>query len=232
MNAVTNLIDSVALRRAPSGAAKTAILALTLLAWMLGPRPSLAEMDAGEFLTSFGQRAVSELNDTGLNETQREDRFRTLFNEAVDLPAIGRFILGVNWRSATKQERADFLSVFEDIALQRFLPVFTRQTDQYAGTGFEIVEVRESETRKGHFFVRALVEREQGEPARLVWRIRKRDDQYKILDVSAEGVSMVLMLREEYGSAINQTGSVAGLVDLMREKVRAGVFVPKPTQTQ
>lgn len=186
----------------------------------------LAATDAGQFLTSFGERAVKELNDETLNETQRETRFRELFNEAVDVPAIGRFILGTHWRTASPQEREDFLVVFEDIALQRFLPLFTQQSDEYDGNSFEITEVRHSDSNKKHIFVHANVDRAGGEPARLVWRVRERDGQFKILDITVEGISMVLALREEYGSAINQTGSVEGLVELMREKVQSGAFTP------
>jgi phospholipid transport system substrate-binding protein len=186
-----------------------------------------AATNAGDFLVSFGQRAVKEINDTSLSEAERERRFRELFNEAVDVPAIGKFILGPHWRRATARERADFLAVFEDIALQRFLPMFTRQTDEYAGKSFDIVEVRRAENNREQVFVRALVAREQGAPVRLIWRIRERNDEFKILDISAEGLSMALTLRQEYNSAIKRTGGVGGLVALLRSKVRAGAFAPK-----
>lgn len=183
--------------------------------------------DADEFLISFGRRAVQELNDETLSEAAREQRFRELFEEAVDLPAIAKFILGIHWRNATKQERADFLAVFEDIALQRFLPMFTRQSEEYAGKSFDIVEVRRDKNNRQLVFVSVKVEREQGEPIRLVWRIRQREGQYKILDITAAGLSMALTLRQEYRSAIKQVGSVAALVVKLRKKVRAGAFAPK-----
>lgn len=182
---------------------------------------------ADQFLVSFGKRAVQELNDETLSEAARERRFRELFEEAVDLPAIAKFILGSHWRKATKQERGDFLAVFGDIALQRFLPIFTRRTDEYAGKSFDIVEVRRDKNNKELVFVSVRVVREQGEPIRLVWRIRERNDQYKILDVTAAGLSMALTLRQEYRSAIKQAGSVAALVTKLRDKVKAGAFAPK-----
>jgi len=186
-----------------------------------------AAANAGDFLVSFGQRAVKEINDASLSEAERERRFRELLNEAVDLPAIGKFILGPHWRRATAQERTDFLAVFEDIALQRFLPMFTRQSDEYTGKSFDIVEVRRAEKNREHIFVRAEVAREQGAPVRLIWRIRERDNRFKILDISAEGLSMALTLRQEYNSAIKRTGGVGGLIALLREKVKAGAFAPK-----
>lgn len=191
------------------------------------PGPATAGQSADQFLISFGKRAVQELNDETLSDAAREQRFRELFREAVDLPAISKFILGIHWRKATKRERADFLAVFEDIALQRFLPIFTRKSEEYAGKSFDVVEVRRDQNNKQLVFVSVRVEREQGEPIRLVWRIRERNDRYKILDITAAGLSMALTLRQEYRSAIKQAGSVAALVAKLRQKVKAGAFAPK-----
>lgn len=191
--------------------------------------PGLAAtaQSADQFLVSFGKRAVQELNDETLGEAAREKRFRELFEEAVDLPAIAKFILGIHWRKASTRERADFLAVFENIAMQRFLPIFTRKTDEYAGKSFDIVGVRRDKNNKELVFVSVRVVREQGEPIRLVWRIRQRNDRYKILDITAAGLSMALTLRQEYRSAIKQAGSVAALVTKLRQKVKAGAFAPK-----
>lgn len=200
---------------------------LMLVAAALGGPAAAAPADAGQFLITFGQQAALELNDTALTESERDRRFRDLFNQAVDVSAIGRFILGSHWRRATAREQADFLAVFEDIAVQRFLPIFTRRSDEYRGKSFEIVEVVRDEARGGHIFVTARLDRDNAPPVSLVWRMREEDGSYKILDVSAEGLSMILTLRQEYGSAIRQSGSVAGLVAMLREKVAAGAFAPK-----
>jgi len=129
--------------------------------------------------------------------------------------------------SRSEQEQKDFLLAFQDFAVQRFLPMFTRQSDEHQGKGFEIVDIRPVDSGKGQVFVRTLVVREQGAPARLTWRIREKGGQFKIIDVSAEGVSMVLTLRQEYKSVIRRTGGVGGLVDLMREKLQSGAYAPK-----
>lgn len=213
--------------RRPAGRRIAFGLVLVLAVATAAGDRAFAAANAGDFLVSFGQRAVKEINDASLSEAEREQRFRELLNEAVDLPAIGKFVLGPHWRRATAQERADFLAVFEDIALQRFLPMFTRQTDEYAGKSFDIVEVRRSERNQELVFVRVQVAREQGAPVRLIWRIRERDSEFKILDITAEGLSMALTLRQEYNSAIKRSGGVGGLVEQLRKKVEAGAFAPR-----
>ena len=206
-------------------------LSVTAIIWLAqGPAAANTEQ-AGEFLISFGKRAVEELNDEALTQPERDQRFRELFNEAVDVRTIGKFVLGAHWRRASKDERTEFLAVFEDIAVQRFLPMFTRRTEEYSGSSFEIVDVKRDESKGGHIFVTAQVLRENNEPIMLVWRMRERNNRFKILDISAEGLSMALTLRQEYNSAIKNLGSVTKLVLLLREKLAAGAFAPKPATT-
>ena len=216
-------------RRVPPLARLTAALLTAALVWLADGRGMAATtQEAGEFLVNFGKRAVEEINDEALSPAVRDKRFRELFNEAVDVRTIGKFVLGAHWRRATKQERADFLRVFEDIAVQRFLPMFTRDDHEYSGSGFEIVSIKRDESKGGHIFVTVVIFRDQQDPINLIWRMREREDRFKILDISAEGLSMALTLRQEYNSAIKKLGSVTKLVVLLREKLDAGAFAPKP----
>ena len=178
--------------------------------------------DAGAFLTNLGERAVVELGDQSLNEAERERRFRDLFNESVDVPAIGRFVIGPHWRRATEDEKTGFLKVFEDAIVQRFLPLFA----EYSGETFSIGRIRQDANNPEHLFVTTSIVQTNGEPVDVEWRVRQRDGSYQILDIIAEGVSMAITLRQEYSSVIRQSG-VSGLTAQLREKVEAGAFVLK-----
>ena len=208
----------------------TAFLLLSLgLASLALPVRAQTVTDASEFLISFGQRATKELNDPALGERERASRFRELLREGVDVPAIGRFILGPRWRRATEAERSDFLAAFEEIVLQRFLPMFTGKSDAYKGTHFQIIDTRPVGNSDDQVLLRTRIERPQGPPAELVWRISKTGQIFKILDISVQGLSMALTLREEYGAAIKRLGGVGGLVKVMRQKLQKGAYAPKAT---
>lgn len=184
----------------------------------LAERPS----DAGAFLTNLGERAVDELGDSALDEAERERRFRSLFNESVDVPAIGRFVIGPHWRRATEDEKSAFLRVFEDAIVQRFLPLFA----EYSGETFSIGRIRQDANNPMHLFVTTSIVQTNGEPVDVEWRVRDREGEFQILDIIAEGVSMAITLRQEYSSVIRQSG-VDGLTSQLRKKVEAGAFVLK-----
>ena len=206
--------------------AVSGLLLMFFVASTGGSRDVQAAEDAGAFLVSFGQDAAEQLNDPNLSEDERAARFRELLNEAVDLEAIVKFVLGRHWRAASEQERADFEEVFEEIALQRFLPMFTQSDSEYRGESFDILEQRPSTHAEDQVFVHTQVQRPEGPPVVLIWRVRERDGGFKVLDVSVEGISMALTLREEYGSVIRQQGGVGPLVALLRDKLAAGAYAP------
>jgi phospholipid transport system substrate-binding protein len=173
--------------------------------------------EAGEFLSSMTGRAIAQLTDENLPLSERKVRFRVLFRENFDVPAVGRFVLGRYWRRAKPEVRETFLSVFEEVMIQRFAPKFAG----YAETKFEISRVRALD-QPGHFVIRSRISPDRGEAIEIDWRVRERDGQFKILDVIGEGISMALTLRSEYASAIKDSGGrVEGLIDRLRTQVES-----------
>ncbi len=193
------------------------LLGIAVLAASPGRGHAAATEDARAFLASLTDRAFAQLTDEALSMPERRQRFRILFREHFDVPAIGRFVLGRYWRKAKPPVRKDFLSVFEEIMVQRFAPKFAN----YAETKFEIGLVRPLR-EKGQYLIASTVVRAEGEPLKIDWRVRDKDGRLKILDVLGEGVSMALTLRSEYASAIKDSGGrVEGLVDKLRARIES-----------
>ncbi len=53
--------------------------------------------------------------------------------------------------------------------------------------------------------------------AKVNYRIRKDGDDFKVVDIVAEGVSLALTLRQEYAAVIERSnGKVEGLIERLR----------------
>lgn len=171
--------------------------------------------DAGAFLTDLSQRAKIQLNEPGLLQVEKERRFRVLLNQGFDIEAISRFILGRYWRRAKEPDRRKFIQVFEDSLVFRFLPVFSNFSEDALLFG----KVRPFGNRSDLFNVESEFKRSEGPPVRLNWRIHKGPKGYRILDILAEGISVAVTLRSEYGSVLKQNGgSVSALNKTLRDK--------------
>lgn len=177
--------------------------------------PGLAQAASpGNFLTELTDRAVAQLTEPGLAEAERKLRFRSLLKDAFDLPVIGRFVLGRYWRRADEAQRNDFLDAFEDMMLHRFLPLFS----EFSSDKFDVGASRPYKSNPDFVSVESKLRRENGEPIRVNWRVRKHGDSYKIVDIVAEGVSIAVTLRSEYVSVLKRNGGdIGALTQFLRE---------------
>ena len=191
-----------------------AIVLLVLAVGLVPPKHVGAkEADAGAFLQALSRDASARLGQVDLSDAEKEANFRKLFHSAFDVPAISRFVLGKFWRRASEDQRSDFMAVFEELHMRRFLPLFAK----YDAEAFKVESVVAEEKKPNFFKVSSRIIRAEGEPLSVVWRVRDTGESYKVLDIVAEGVSMAISLRHEYGAVAKARG-LDGLLEEMRSK--------------
>jgi phospholipid transport system substrate-binding protein len=186
---------------------------------VLSGRPGIADANVSpsEFIASLGDRAVSALTGRELSREERETRFRELLDNHFDVPAIGKFVLGRYWRTATDEEKQEFLKLFEELLVKSY----ARRFAEYSGESFEVRNVRDE--ANGESLVQSLVVRPGAENIRVDWRLRADNSDFRILDVIVEGLSMAVTQRDEFASVIqSKGGKVAGLLEVLRQKVGQG----------
>ena len=174
---------------------------------LFAPQRASSAATAGDFLVGMSETAITQLSEKDVSQTEKEAQFRELFGKAFDIPRISKFILGVNWRSASAEQREAFINAFEESNTRRFLPFFA----DYGGEKFEVLKERQDTNNPKVFFVSSKINRPRGEPIKVEWRLYETDGKFKILDAVVEGVSMALSLRQEYNSVIQQSG-IDGLI--------------------
>jgi phospholipid transport system substrate-binding protein len=177
-----------------------------------------AGVSASEFIAGLGERAVSALTGPELSHEERALRFRELLDTHFDGPAIGKFVLGRYWRTATDEEKQEFIKLFEEFLVQGY----ARRFGEYSGENFEVRNVRQG--TDGFALVQSLVIRPNAENVRVDWRVHgENGDGFRIVDVIVEGLSMAATQRDEFASVIqSKGGKVAGLLDVLRAKVGQG----------
>ncbi|MDA1090421.1 MAG: ABC transporter substrate-binding protein [Proteobacteria bacterium] len=171
------------------------------------------EEKAGSFIRSLAAEAIRSLAEKDAPRDIRIQRFRKLFNDHFAVNSIGRFVLGGNWKKASKDEQKEYLVLFEDLMVVSYVDRFSR----YAGENLEVTRTRAE--NGGSTTVFSQISRPTGKPVMVLWRVGSTDKTMKILDVIVEGASMSQTLRSDFGSIIRQQdGKVSGLIDALRLK--------------
>lgn len=176
--------------------------------------------DAASFVNNLVSEGLQTLANKQLTPQAREQRFNQLLRQGFDIPRISRFVLGRYWRTASEQERQAFTDVFE----QWVIRTYGQRFNEYSGDQVQVKITGQRPEGSTSFVVSSEVIRPNGAPpARVDWRVRKEGDDYKIVDVDVEGVSMALTQREEFASVIQRNGgSVAGLTKALKQKLASG----------
>jgi phospholipid transport system substrate-binding protein len=176
----------------------------------VGLAPSHAATDPAGFLESYSQRAIDTLSDASKSADSRREAFRRLLQEGFALPEIGRFVLGKHARAASEAEFDRFLDAFTSILARRYTPLFEGASEEQVSIG----EPKPAEGRQNIYMVPSTVILNDGSKSNVVWRVKDTESGYQIMDVVAEGVSMAITLRDEYGEVLGSRG-----IDALTERL-------------
>jgi phospholipid transport system substrate-binding protein len=194
--------------RAPFLGCSLALLLLTAAAPSYGAR---ASGDASAFVAELAQKALRFGNDRTLSAADRQREFETLLDEDFDLPRIARFVLGHYWQEAKDSERQEFVAVFRDYMVRAYSERFTA----FNGESFHVTRQRVEGATSTLVFTE-ITRSATGEVVKVEWRVASGDG-YRVLDMSIDGMSMVLVQREEFASAMQRSGAgVPSLIQLIK----------------
>jgi phospholipid transport system substrate-binding protein len=164
---------------------------------------------AARFVDWLAAEAIAVLRRKSDSLEQREAALRQLLVQAFDVAFIGRFVLGRYWRKMSAEEREDYLAVFSEFIVK----TYSRRLGGYSGEAFTITGAKPA--GKKDIMVKTNIERPSGPPIKAHWRLRVIDRQYRIIDVSVEGVSMALTQRAEFAAVMRNHG-MPGLLQALR----------------
>ncbi len=187
-----------------------ALLAYMATAWLM-PGSAAAQDDAVAFLEGLNKEVAEEVSAPNLTDSERQRNFRAILQRVFGLDEICQQVLGRYGRSATAEERQEFRQLFEDMLVM----TWTRRFRDYTGLGIRFGTTVTATT--GDLLIQSAIETAQ-EPLAVEWRLRGDGGAYRLLDIKAEGASMLLTYRSEYQSVL-RAGGMTGLNGLLRKKI-------------
>ena len=187
-----------------------------ILALSLGLATAHAAVDggdrAGTFMTGLAQKVIATLSATNITHEQREEKFHALLNEAFDLEHIGKFVVGRHYAKMSPEQRADYHKLFGAFLIK----TYARRLGGYSGEQFVIVGARAGD--ENEIFVRSRIERPGAPVLDCDWKLRVVDNNFRIIDLVVEGVSMSMAQRQDFQSVVSGSG-IDGRMAALRARV-------------
>ena len=194
------------------------ILSVCLIAISIGlPAQSAAmaqdnDNKPAQFIQGLADEAIAILRDPKGSLDEREKRFHAFLKDDFAMEKIGRFAAGKFWRQMSTNQQQQYQQVFEKWILKTY-------SIRFGGYSGETVNVLKTiKAGQTDVFVRTKINSSRGRALKVDWRVRNIKDNYKIIDVVVEGVSMLVTQKAEFSAVLRQRG-IDGLIGILRSQL-------------
>lgn len=141
----------------------------------------------------------------------RVKKIEALAYEIFDFTTMSKLVLARNWRKLDKEKRAEFVREFKRHLSRTYGTRLDRYDQEKVDVYAAQVEVRNDVS------VKTKIIGGQFDGAEISYRLRNRKDQWRIIDVVIEGVSLVSNYRSQFAEVLN-SGTIDDLLGKLRDK--------------
>ena len=136
-----------------------------------------------------------------------------------DFRTMSRLVLAKNWKRLSKEQQADFVEQFTLYLANDYGGRLQRYEQQ------QVEVVGERAEPRGDFTIRTQIVGGENDGAHVDYRMRNRKDEWRIIDVVIEGISLVANFRDQFREVMGNEGPEK-LLEKLREKNAAALEPP------
>lgn len=164
-----------------------------------------------QLINETATKIVSILAKKDQTTETRISEIESLAYEIFDFTTMSKLVLARNWKKMDKAKRKEFVVEFK----RHLSRTYGTRLDRYEQEEVDVygaqVEVRNDVS------VKTRILGGQFDGAEISYRLRNRRDEWKIIDVVIEGVSLVSNYRSQFKEVLNG-GSIEDLLARLRDK--------------
>ena len=159
-----------------------------------------------EYVQVSTEKVLSILRDPSGDRDSKWQQISQLIYERFDIQSMSQSILATNWKSATPEERrqfVDYLSQYIESTYRSKIEAYTNQKVQYLG-----------EKINGDRAVVVTVIQTDATEIPVNYKMKKNNDEWFVYDVVIEGVSMINSYRRTFSTIVKNEGMDGLLLDI------------------
>lgn len=177
----------------------------------IGPQELVQQTTAQTLSRLQSEQAALQKNPDGIYDLVKE-----IISPHFDFIRISAWVLGKHWRTASKEQKLRFVRAFRTLLIRTYGVALLDYTDQE----IRYLPMRDDPTN-GNVTVRSEVIQPNGGAVSLNFRLYKRNEAWKVYDISVDGISLVTNFRTSFATEIKQAG-LDSLIQRLEDKVTAG----------
>lgn len=182
-------------------------MALLAASLVFGASPAASETARGVVEETVAD-VLEVLREGDLSVDERRSRIEDIAYARFDFQTMGKLVLARNWKSFDEEQRSAFITEFKR-HLSRSYGV---RISRYEQEEVEVVGAREE--KRGDVTVQTVIRGGQFDGSAVDYRMRNREDRWRVIDVIIEGVSLVSNFRSQFKDIVSRDGPDALIAQL------------------
>jgi phospholipid transport system substrate-binding protein len=181
-------------------------------ALLMTATPALAGGDPVAELNGIADQLINKLKENKTNLRENPQLVYSLADHIVvphaDISEMSKRVLPPNiWNSASSSQRSRFEAAFTNLLVHTYASALANYNDQTV----HFFPVRGGYAGKSTVQVNSKIERPDGPPITVNYRMVLRGSDWKLFDISVEGISMLESFRSQFADQLAQ-GNIDALI--------------------
>ena len=127
-----------------------------------------------------------------------------------DFVSMSKWVLGKNWKAASEAQRAEFVEQFKTLLVR----TYARALLEYSGQEIKYFPSEQS-PNSNLAVVKTELTGSGSQPFPVAYRMHQKDQEWKVVDVTVDGVSLVSTYRGSFATQIKKNGFDSLIKDLV-----------------
>lgn len=183
---------------------KTIVYLLALL-WSCLAAPVGANQDPLTLVESATDKIIARIKEEGAANLEADPKRASALIEEYVLPyfdfnRMSQWVIGKHWKEATPEQRARFTREFRSLLVRTYAVALTKYSDQ-------TIQYHPVNTaNESQVTVKTEIIATSGPPVPMEYRMYLRKGEWKVWDVTIDGVSLVSTYRSSFAAEIRRFG--------------------------
>ncbi len=161
------------------------------------------------------ERIESQRSALEANPSQVYDLVNELVIPHFDFISMSKWVLGKNWKRASEAQRSEFVEQFKTLLVR----TYARALLEYSGEEVKYFPV-EKNPKSNLAVVKTELSSSDSKPFPVAYRMYQKNEEWKVVDVAVDGVSLVSTYRGSFASQIKKDGMDALIRKLTDKNAR------------
>ena len=142
----------------------------------------------------------------------KQNKLLALFKKNASTQTISRAALGAKWRTLNDDTRKEFTAAFINYLVQKY----GRQFEEFSGA--KLIIERSIDAGKRGVLVHTRLLMPATSPISVKWQVWQKTEDFKLIDIIIEDISMLTMEREEIKNRLEiHNGNINSLIENLRK---------------